>query len=476
MGQAKQYSEQVAPSKVLPEVFEQYESALQVLANRCLGEPYNMHTVDAAILPAMLNDGLSGKIIAECQRQFRAQRQYTPATIAAALQIKSAGLYTMARRDTEADLPFAFDAFTRIFGMLTELQIGEYIAGWVLQGKTSEEIRIQADKMRRERGLLLGKQSSDGRAEFEAELFAALDGKAVDYPVKPPLQAMRNFMPYHDPGQYIIIGGRTGMGKSYIAMNYLLNCAQSNIPSAYINLENTPKNVQKRLWQMVSGIKWGRDMGGLSDPETRKALDAWERVKAMPVKSFTTGRGLQTILNTMRADYYERSTQLYVIDYVQLMKDQSTRGNRVDVLAEISAELRSLALELNVVVIAMAQINRSGTDAGDNRPQLTGLRGSGDLEQDASMVMLLYRPAYYNKPGFEMMDENGNPYPDDYADIHIAKGRDEGTALIKCRFDPVKGFHDPELPPMAQPGPSPTAAAVNLNQPIPRIAEEDIPF
>ena len=83
MGHARQYNEQVAPSKVLPEVFDQYEAALQVLANRCLGEPYNMHTVDAAILPAMLNDGLSGKIIAECQRQFRAHRQYTPATIAA---------------------------------------------------------------------------------------------------------------------------------------------------------------------------------------------------------------------------------------------------------------------------------------------------------------------------------------------------------------------------------------------------------
>ena len=67
-------------------LYTHLQTALEMLAKRVLGEPYNMHTVDAAILPAMLNDGLSGKIIAECQRQFRAQRQYTPATIAAALR------------------------------------------------------------------------------------------------------------------------------------------------------------------------------------------------------------------------------------------------------------------------------------------------------------------------------------------------------------------------------------------------------
>ncbi|MFZ1736019.1 MAG: DnaB-like helicase C-terminal domain-containing protein [Candidatus Moraniibacteriota bacterium] len=463
MGQQKQYNDQVAPSKVLPEVFGQYESALQVLANRCLAEPYNMHQIDAAIVPDMLNGSLAAKIVGECQRQFRDIGRYTPRSVADALQIRPDGLHQMAQRDAEADLSFSFDAFLAIFGRLTELQIAEFTCGWVMQGKNSEEIRIEADKMRRQRGVMSKPQGSDGRAEFEAELFAALDGKVVDYPVRPPIQSMRDFVPYHEPGDYIIVGGRTGMGKSFLAMNYIYHAAQSGIPSAYINLENTPKNVQKRLWQMHSGTRWRSDLSGLSDTETRAAVQAWDQVKAMPVKSHNTGRGLQNILNAIRADYYERGIQLAVIDYIQLMKDQATRGNRVDVLAEVSAEVRALTLDLNIVLVAMAQISRSGTDAGDNRPQLTGLRGSGDLEQDATMAMLLYRPDYYQITE----DENG-AFPPGYADIHIAKGRETGPGLVKCRFDEIRGFYDPE-PESAQ---FPTTAA----QPIPRMNEEDIPF
>lgn len=460
-------NEQVAPSKVLPEVFGQYESALQVLANRCLAEPYNMHQVDAAIVPDMLNGSLAAKIVGECQRQFRESSRYTPTSVAMALQVKPDGLHAMAQRDAEADLSFAFDAFLGIFGRLTELQIAEFISGWVMQGRTSEEIRIEADKMRRQRGVMSKPQGSDGRAEFEAELFAALDGKVINYPVRPPLQAMREFIPHHEPGDYIIVGGRTGMGKSYLAMNYIYYAAKNGVPSAYINLENTPKNVQKRLWQMHGGTRWREDLSGLSDSETRAAVRAWEEVKAMPVKSHNTGRGLQNILNAIRADYYERGIQLAVIDYIQLMKDQATRGNRVDVLAEISAEVRALALDLNIVLVAMAQINRSGTDAGDSRPQLTGLRGSGDLEQDATSVMLIYRPEYYQLTE----DEKGEPYPPEYADIHWAKGRDSGPCIVKCRFNHIRGFYDAEAP-------TPAVPDYQNAQPftIPRTPEGDIPF
>lgn len=444
MGQSKLHNEQIAPSKVLPEVYDQYDRALSTLASRCLAEPYNMHAVDARINPEMLNGNIASLVIAECQKQFRDTRKYSPATVAAGIQVRPESLYAMAQNDNEVDLPFAFDAFNAIFGRMTELQIAEFTAGWVMRGMNSEEIRIEADKIRKKRGLLAKGVGTDGRAEFENELLASIDGKVVEYPIKPPLQSMREFVPYHEPGDYIIIGARTGMGKSYIAMNYVYYAALSGIPSAYINLENTPKNIQKRLWQMHSGLAWSRDLSGLSDNDTRRAVVAWEEVKKMPVRSHDTGRDLHNILNTIRSDYYERGIALAVVDYIQLMKDRTTGGNRVDVLAEISAELRALAKELNIVIVGMAQINRTGTDAGDNRPQLTGLRGSGDLEQDATSVLLLYRPEYYQITE----DSDGIPYPPEYADIHWAKGRESGTGFVKCRFNHIRGFYDADPTPV----------------------------
>jgi len=421
----------------------------------------------------MLGGGLFGKVVGECQSQFRKNRHYTAHTVAAAIDMQPAAAFAMAQKDSEMDLAFAFDCFRDIYGRFVEVQVADYTCGWAMQGMTAEEIKVQADKMRREKGATVRNTGSDGKAEFEAELMASLDGKVMDHPVKPPLSAIRKLMPYHEPGEYIIIGGRTGMGKSYLALNYIYNAAANGIPSSYINLENTPKNVQRRIWQMHSGMKWQPDMRSLSDDETRRAVRTWEEVKAMPLRSHNTGRNLQTIINTCRADYYERGTQVFIVDYVQLMKDGATRGNRVDVLAEISAELRALALELNVVMVAMAQINRTGTDAGDNRPQLTGLRGSGDLEQDATTVMLLYRPEYYQIQS----DENNEPYPDGYADVHIAKGRETGAALARCRFDPVKGFYDAPAPDFSVmpdlTGAQPNYATFNNNRKEP---DPDMPF
>ena len=467
---AKAYNEQISPTAVFTSCFEQYEKALEVLACRMLGEPYNAHRVEAAIIPAMLGGGFFGQVISECQKQYQQQRRYTPGTVADALKVKQQTLFSYSMQHTEIDLPFAFSLFADQYGRFVEAQVADYVGGWLLQGMGADEILVRADKMRREKGISTPINVSDGKAEFEAELLAALDGKVLDFPIKPTIAKLRKMIPYHEPGDYVIVAGRTGMGKSFMALNYIYEAAVNGIPVTYINLENTQKNVQKRIWQMHSRKQWQPNLSHFTADDIGNALEQWEEVKKMPFTSIATGRNLQTILNAIRQEYYERGIQLAVIDYIQLMRERAYSGNRVNELGEISAEVRALCLELQIPLIALAQISREGEKSGDSRPGLSHLRGSGDLEQDAATVMLLYRPEYYNI--FE--NEKGEVYPPGYAEIIVAKGRETGNAIAECRFDPIRGYHDAEPEFATMPGtkdftiPQSAISAARL--------EEEVPF
>ena len=447
-----------------------YENALQTLCARVLAEPYNFYQVDAAIVPKMLADGgVHGRVILQAQKDFRKSRQYTPQSIAGALNISTSDLFNMANKDHEIDLPFAFELFVEHFGRKVEMDIARETEGHLWNGDTSEKIKIKADKRRQESGLSARVMGSDGREEFEAELIAAMKGEMPDYPIKPPITNMRKHIPFHEPGEYIIIGGRTGMGKSFAGLNYIHNSSKQGIPTCYINLENTPKNIQKRIWQMESGLEFRRDMSKMADWEFQVAGEAWDRVQKMPFKSHHTGRSVNVILNTIRQDYYERGIQLAVIDYIQLMRDIQFKGNRPAEISEISAEVRSLCLDLKIPLIALAQIGREAEKSSDKRPGLHDLKGSGGLEEDAATVIFPFRPGYYEIT----QDENGCTYEEDYADWCVAKGRDVGLSLTECRFNHILGFHDKveasNFPTSAPPTDFtvPISARPSNNEPIP---------
>lgn len=444
--------------------FDAYIEAKEVLVSRMAAEPYNMTQVAGLLHDQMfLSDD---RLAAACRTLYAKRQAYSAYTLSVESGLPIELVQQMCGKYPDTTLPEAFAHFENAFGQYVEFEIGQNIQAWIRTGKTSEEIRIEADKYRRHKGILKGLAAEDGRAEFERDLIKSLRGEVIEYPVKTPLAAMRKFLPQFEPTEYVVVAGRTGMGKSYFALNCLYQCAVDGVPAAYINLENAPKDVQKRLWQMRSGMKFDRDMSRRNDSETRIIHDSWEWVKSCSVKVLNTGNNLQRIANAVRQDYLERGTQLFVIDYLQLMRDGSARRQRLDELAEISATMRGLALDLKIVVMGMAQANREAEKSSNKRPKLSDLRGSGDFEQDATTVMLLYRPSYYELG----TDEDGNPYPENYADIHIAKGRNTGPALIKCAFDEVRGFYDPTD--NVFPGPS-----APLYQPMPRYEpESDTPF
>ena len=435
MGLNKTYNEPKSPTAGKLGIWNTYDNALETLACRCIGEPYNFYRVDAGICPAMLGDTFHGKVVALCQAQFRSEGRYTAHTVAAMLNVPTETLTAIGQRDAEIELSAAFDFFRDIYGQFVEVQIADCVSGWVMQGKTSEEIQVLAAKFRQEKGATARQTGSDGVLEFEQQLFAALEGKQFSYPVKPHLAKMRELTPDYAPGDYIVVGALSGIGKSYYGLNTIYHNALNGVKSCYINLEMSPDAVQKRLWQMTGGARFQRDLR-CGDDETRRHLDAWERVKKMGVKSHNPGRSLPAILSVIRHEWNDKGIGLAVIDYAQLVNIPGYRGARNYELGEVSAEFRALALDLKICVMVLAQLKQEVMKYGDRRGGLYDIKDCANFAQDATFVHILHRPNEVLKEG------EVSEFDDNYADVTNVKGRETGRAQAKCVFDPVRGFYD----------------------------------
>lgn len=469
MGVDKTYNEPKSPTAAKLGIWQQYDNALETLACRCAGEPYNFYRVDADIHPAMLGDTFHGKVVAACQSQFRRDGRYTAHTVAGLLNVPTETLTALAQRDAEIELSAAFDFFRDVYGQFVEVQIADYVSGWVMQGKTSEEIQVLASNFRQEKGAKARQAGSDGTAEFERQLLDAIDGKKHTYPVKPHLAKMRELTPDYAPGDYIVVAALSGIGKSYYAQNTIFYNALNGVQSCYINLEMSPDAVQKRLWQMSSGEHFRRDLRG-TDEQGIARLAAWETVKKMAVRSHNPGRALPAILSTIRHEWNDRGIGLAVIDYAQLVNIPGYKGARNYELGEVSAEFRALALDLKIPIIVLAQLKQEVMKYGDRRGGLYDIKDCANFAQDATFVHVLHRPNEVLKDG------EASEFEDDYADVTNVKGRETGRARAECRFDPVRGFFDkadPVFPSM----PAPTDYSIPKSAlESSRANEEDIPF
>lgn len=463
------------------EVQARYETAFDTLANRCLGEPYNFHRVMSMILPGQLNTTLyPAKIIAACLKQYEARNSYTPQSIALDCGLQAADVLKMAQTDAEMILPDAMDSFLHYHGQWAEMRLAKFVESWIMKGLSSEEIQAEAAKARKEYGLAARLTSSDGKEEFETKLLAAIDGIQFTYPVTPYLKAMRDIVPYYEPGDYIVVAALSGQGKTYDILNQIHHNSLAGVPSCYINLEMTPANVQKRIWQMQCRTHFKSDLRG-SDEQMQGYLKAWEEVKAMPFRSYNPGRSLQAVISTIRQDWHERGIQFAAIDYAQKMYVPGYRGARNYELGEISGALRALALELQIPIVVLAQLKQEVAKTNDKRGGMYDIKDCADFTQDATMVQILYRPGYFDITHYETPSGGSDIYPEGYADKFIAKGREIGTGLAKCRFDHIRGFYDAEEPDFAPPGPSTQFPVKNEFNPInvPRGQhgkDDDIPF
>ncbi len=225
----------------------------------------------------------------------------------------------------------------------------------------------------------------------------------------------------------ILIAARPGMGKTAMALNIAQYAAvQKHVPVALFNLEMSKDQLVNRMLAsevMVDSLKMRT--GKLEDEDWNKIARALAPLSEAPVYiDDTPGISVMDIRAKCRRLKLEKNLGLVVIDYLQLMQGRGKTESRQQEVAEISRSLKILAKELNVPVITMSQLSRGPESRTDHRPMLSDLRESGAIEQDADIVMFLYRDDYYN-PDTEKKN---------IAEVIIAKHRNGATGTVELRW------------------------------------------
>ncbi len=230
------------------------------------------------------------------------------------------------------------------------------------------------------------------------------------------------------PGNLVIIAARPSMGKSGLALCMAANIAvRRETPVALFTLEMSKSEVTQRLMCSEAKVESQRLRNG------KLAADDWPRLTAAcdklakaPIYVDDTGSitMMEIRSKARRLKSKEPNLGLIVVDYIQLMTSGASVENRVQEVSQISRNLKVLARDLDVPVLALSQLSRAVEQRHDKRPILSDLRESGSIEQDADLVFFIYRDEYYN----DETDQQG------VAEIHLAKHRNGPTGTEKLAF------------------------------------------
>ena len=204
----------------------------------------------------------------------------------------------------------------------------------------------------------------------------------------------------------IIIAGRPGMGKTALATNIAFNAANKLLDSdrkssiAFFSLEMSSEQLSTRILAEQSRIK-SNDIrrGKISDDQFEKFIETSKNISELPLYiDETPAISIAALSNRARRIKRLFGLDMIVVDYIQLMKGSfNNKDGRVQEISEITQGLKALAKELSVPVVALSQLSRAVEQRDDKKPQLSDLRESGSIEQDADVVMFVYRQSYYLK-------------------------------------------------------------------------------
>ncbi|MBQ8996902.1 replicative DNA helicase [Candidatus Saccharibacteria bacterium] len=234
-------------------------------------------------------------------------------------------------------------------------------------------------------------------------------------------------------GDLVIVGARPAMGKTTFAQNIAYNAATINNKGVlFFSMEMAKNEIVDRMISDISGVdNWKIRTGNLSDEDFAKIGDALAEMGQAPLYiDDTSSMTILELRNKARRAAHDHDIGLVIVDYLTLINGSDRyAGNRVQEVTEISRGLKILARELEIPVIALAQLNRTVTGRDDPRPVLSDLRESGSIEQDADLVMFLHRIDYYH--------QNEDDYePTNITELIVAKHRHGAVGKIELYFHP----------------------------------------
>jgi replicative DNA helicase len=343
---------------------------------------------------------------------------------------------------------------------------------------TSEDVAPLAQIERAETELY--KVAEEGGAEGKAKSFAESATLAVQMAERAlnsgghlsglttGLEALNSKVGGLHHSDLIIVAGRPGMGKSSLATNMAFAAAQrflrdsedgiapeksAGAPVALFSLEMSADQLATRILAEQSGISSENlRMGRISQQEFRELARAAAELQSLPLYiDDTPGLTIAALRTRARRLKRQKGIGMVIVDYLQLLQGTGKNGseNRVQEISEISRGLKQLAKELNLPVVGLSQLSRQVEQREDKRPQLSDLRESGSIEQDADIVLFIYREDYYLKavePDFPMPEEidkqaKYEAWREKYdpvagrAEIIVAKQRHGSTGIVRVRFD-----------------------------------------
>jgi replicative DNA helicase len=378
----------------------------------------------------------------------------------------------LARLATEATTIInAYDYGRSIYDLALRrelITIGEDVVNVAYDSPVDSSPREQIEEAeRRLYQIAEGGRYDGGFQRFSDALKTAVDMAAKAYEREGSLSGIATglldldrYMGGLQASDLVILAGRPGMGKTALATNIAFNIARAHEGRTradggmetvnggivgFFSLEMSAEQLATRIIAEQSGVaSYKIRRGDITEADFRRVADSVTEMQSIPFYIDQTG-GISIAQLTARARRLkrQRGLDLLVIDYLQLLSGSKTRGdNRVQELTEITTGLKALAKELGVPIVALSQLSRQVEARDDKRPQLSDLRESGSIEQDADVVLFVYREEYYLKnreprPGTQehidwmtqMESAHGR------AEVIIGKQRHGPTGAVELQFE-----------------------------------------
>lgn len=229
------------------------------------------------------------------------------------------------------------------------------------------------------------------------------------------------------PGSLIVLAARPSQGKTSLALQFA-----AAAPTVFFSLEMSRRSIMRRLFSLRSRVSHRRIGLGLTEREWGAIAAAYGEITSLPLWIDDNGR---MTVRRLVARARRHRAKLVVIDYLQLLSGERGKVSRHEEISQISRDLKLAAKELNLPVIALSQLSRAPEGRKDRRPMLSDLRESGAIEQDADVVLAIYREAMYNRT-----EENIHK-----AELICLKQRDGAIGTIPMHFDPsLTTFSEPK--------------------------------
>lgn len=298
----------------------------------------------------------------------------------------------------------------------------------VTEAGTSEDMLNEINAVRDE---LLGETTTVRKMSLKNIVFEYY--KNIENPPKDPIKTgWKKFdrLVQMQAEDLVIVAGRPGMGKTAFILSKALNIAKTGGKGIFFSLEMSERQIINRIMSQMSRVR----LDLLKDRNTYSQLpdEAYGYLNIASAKlselddklSFITGNfTVNKILEICKVEKEKNGLDYIIIDYMQLL-GSNVKGSRYEQITDISISLKKLAKELGIVVIALAQLSRDVEKRADRRPQQSDLRDSGQIEQDASIIIGLYRDAYYNE----------NTEDPELLEVNVLKNRDGELGTIHFNF------------------------------------------